>query len=393
MMRAARWRSPQRAIAAPALPASGPACVGRRPVLMAALAGLLGLGGCEAEPQIRIGLLVGPPDRNGQAGRNGAILAVEQRNAGGGMRGRELQLVVQDVGAGQDAAQAAGKALLAAGVDAIVGPFTSAVAMAVLPQVNAARVLMVSPTATASELTGVDDYLVCLSPTAREAGSEFAAVLYQRGQRRVALARADEETGPAYTRSWSEAFDTAFRALGGTIVMASAAPPGLGRPLGDMVRALLAHRPDGLVFVGGTAEVARMVQQARKQAPDVPIAVAEPASNLSLIELGGRAVEGAITARQYSLNDNAAPYAGFQAAYRERFALLPVYHAIAAYDAVTVLADAMAAQRRGESLKEAVLRNSPYQGVVQSIVFDRFGDVARKLSFVVVRAGRFEPLR
>jgi branched-chain amino acid transport system substrate-binding protein len=160
-----------------------------------------------------------------------------------------------------------------------------------------------------------------------------------------------------------------------------------------MVRALLAHRPDGLVFVGGTAEVARMVQQARKQAPDVPIAVAEPASNLSLIELGGRAVEGVITARQYSLNDNAAPYAGFQAAYRERFALLPVYHAIAAYDAVTVLADAMAAQRRGESLKEAVLRNSPYQGVVQSIVFDRFGDVARKLSFVVVRAGRFEPLR
>jgi branched-chain amino acid transport system substrate-binding protein len=92
-----------------------------------------------------VGFIGGLSDRGsdvGEGGRNGLMLAIEQRNAAGGILGRPIELLVQDDGQNSVQAMEAARALVDANVDVVVGPFTSAMTAAVLPQMNQARVVM-----------------------------------------------------------------------------------------------------------------------------------------------------------------------------------------------------------------------------------------------------------
>jgi branched-chain amino acid transport system substrate-binding protein len=370
-------------------------CLVRRAAVTGALATLAGLSGCWPDRAIPIGLMTGLSGHdlaNAEDGRNGAMLAAEQRNAAGGVNGRELSLIVRDDGPDLVSALAAAEQLIALNVVAIVGPFASSAVQAILARIHEARLLTLSPTASYGAPPARDDYLIRLGSDVRASAASFARVLAGRGQRRVALAVAQDLRGALYAQAWSDAFKVAFRGLGGRIVAEIAYGARLADPLSDVMRQLLAPQPDALVLTGGTVGVARLAQQARKQAPGVLVVAAESAANAALIELGGRAVEGVVTALLLDVANTSARFRQFGADYRDRFGRDPGFPAVAAYDAVTVLAQALAQQRSDESLRDAVLRNSPYAGVQQALVFDGLGNTSRPLHFAVVRDGRFELL-
>ena len=54
---------------------------------------------------------------------------------------------------------------------------------------------------------------------------------------------------------------------------------------------MLQSKPDGLLFISGALDVARLAQAARKIAPRLPIAASEWAATEQLIDLGGEVVE------------------------------------------------------------------------------------------------------
>jgi branched-chain amino acid transport system substrate-binding protein len=100
-------------------------------------------------PQSRAGSWIGIP------GINAADYARNRINEIGGVLGSDLVLVRADEGATADSALAAIEALLAAGVDAVVGPASSLIALQTLDQLMSAGVLTCSPTASSLLL---DDY-------------------------------------------------------------------------------------------------------------------------------------------------------------------------------------------------------------------------------------------
>ncbi|MGC3983649.1 MAG: ABC transporter substrate-binding protein [Pseudorhodoferax sp.] len=368
----------------------------RRRALAVGLAGLAGLAGCQPQGLSRIGFLAGLSGRGaatGVDGRNGAILAVEQVNAAVDARGRGLELVVQDNGDDPATARTAMENLLAAQVQAVVGPFASAVAIAVLPLAAQAGLLLVSPNATASVLAGKDDMLLMLSPGTRDTTRAYAQLLRDRGHRRMAVATATDPRDAVYAVAWRDEFRAAFQALGGAVTVAADFASDTATAYGEVVHRMLQERPDGLVFACGTVDAVRLAQQARRQAPGLPVAVADAAGGEALIALGGRAVEGVLVGQLHDRASTSARYLAFVAAYQERFGRGPGYHAAIAHDAVTVLVQAAVRGLAGESLKQSVLQHGPYDGLQQPIGFDRFGDTTRAPSFVVVQDGRFQPLR
>lgn len=357
------------------------------------LAVALGLLACGPRPPLRIGLLAGLSDRNAsfsEDARNGVILAIEQLNAAGGVAGRPLELLVQDHGQGADKSLPAVQALLDARVDAIIGPYASPVATQVLPVVDKARVLMLGPTVTGNSLVGQDDYLVRLNLTNRDSAREAARMLYGAGWRHTALAR--DLHNADYAAAWSQEFRTAFAALGGTVAGEADFRSGLDASFDGVVRALLAMHTDGLLFVTSSVDAARLAQQVHKLVPRKPMAASGWAANPALIELGGKAVEGMMVAQTYSRADTSPRYRAFEQAYVARFNRYPSYSAIASFDAVLVLHQALDKASAGETLRDAVLRHGPYQGLQQTIALDRFGDAERPAYFTVVRNGQFELL-
>jgi branched-chain amino acid transport system substrate-binding protein len=362
----------------------------RRTLALCLVAGTTALPGCGPKPALRIGFLGGLSDRGaelGEAGRNGVMLAVEERNQAGGIGGRTVELVVEDDGQNPQQAAGAMRRLTQAHVLAVIGPFTSAMAAAVVPIANEARLLTVSPTVTSGDFVGRDDHFVRVNRTTRDNAVDYAAILAARGQTRLAVAY--DLRNRSFTESWLNEFRTAIAAKGGSVATAVAFESGADVAFADIVGRLAASRPNGLVFIAQAVDVARLAQQAARLAPGLPMSAAEWAAGEALLELGGRAVEGLLIAQAYNREDPNPRFRAFMAAYAARFGRDPGYAAINAYDAAIVLFESLAQRRGEEPLKETVLRISRFDGLQQTMTFDQFGDTGRRVYFTEVRQGRY----
>ena len=113
--------------------------------------------------QIKIGAvtcLTGALSTFGVSSIQGAKLAVEERNKAGGLLGQPIELIVEDNGsqAGQ-AATITRKFISQDKVVAILGDLTSSATMEAAPLAQAAKVPLLTPSATNIAITKIGDYI------------------------------------------------------------------------------------------------------------------------------------------------------------------------------------------------------------------------------------------
>ena len=286
----------------------------------------LGLGACSPQPvePIRIGFIGGLTSANsdnGQAGLNALTLAVEQFNRAGGVNGRLVELVSRDDAQNAETAARAARDLVEAKVEAVIGPFTSSMAAAIVPITGEAGIFQVSPTITAMDFHGKDDNLFRINRTTRDYAEDYASVLMSQGLRRTAVAYDTRNLN--FTASWLKEFRAAEQAAGQSLAAEIAYESGDSTDFGQVISQMLASKPDNLVFISGALDVARLAQQARKQAPKLPIAAAEWAATEQLVELGGEVVEGLLIVQNYDRDDQSERYRDFADAFYKRFQRQP----------------------------------------------------------------------
>ncbi len=365
--------------------------VSRRNVLGALSLSALGVAGCGKAP-IKIGFigsLTGRIADLGVAGRDGALLALEQANAAGGVAGRMLELLPIDDQQDPETATIAFQHLRDAGVAAVVGPMTSAMAMTLVPLANAAGLTLISPTVTTSALTRQDDAFFRVISSTREYAQASARFQAKRAQR-SRLAAVFDLSNAAYTERWLSDFEAEFRSLGGQLVSREGYTfqPGMG--FAGLVQRALTVQPDGLLLLTGAVDAAQLVQQARKQQPSLPVMTAEWAATEQFLELAGKAADGVVATQFLDRNNTSVAYREFKVAYRQRFGNDSGFADLAGFDAMRVVLQALAVQRQGESLKQTLLRVRRFEGTQQTVFFDETGDAVREVYITVVRQGRYE---
>lgn len=352
---------------------------------------LLLAAGCGKKEPVRIGFLAGISGRVadlGVAGRNGVMLAVEQRNAAGGIDGRRIELLTRDDAQDPELAKKAVRELLAEKVEVIVGPMTSSIAMAVLPEVERSNTILVSPTVTATALGNKDDNFLRIIDQVDTYASKMARYQYAKLKHRTATVVYDEGN-LAYSGAWVEAFVAEYRRQGGKVLFSRAFRSGNGTSFSELARAALAPRPEVVVLVANSVDAAMICQQVRKQKPSQAIGAAEWASTERFIELAGRAAEGTHTAQYVNQSDTSPSYKAFQAAYRERFSQPPGFAGLAGYDAALVVLEAYARRKPGASIKQTIIEIGTFHGAQRQVQIDRNGDARRESFLTEVRDGRY----
>ncbi|WP_419779753.1 ABC transporter substrate-binding protein [Maridesulfovibrio sp.] len=347
----------------------------------------------EKEP-VKLGLLAGLSGPNadlGHAGRNGAILAVAEINKDGGVGGRQVVLRIRDDENSREKAVSAVKGLMEEKVSAIVGPFTTTMTEAVLPVTDSAGVLLFSPTASSTKFSGLDDNFMRICSTTADNAKSYADFLCaDRKVRRISVAL--EEKNHGFVKSWLEAFKVGIKKYDTKMVSEVWYRADALHGYGHLIQELLSPAPDAILLVANAVNVARMVQQIRKVDAEIKIFAAEWAGTQQLIELGGRAVDGLEVLHLFNKYGTEKEYLRFKDEYKEKFKADPGFSSILAYESVKLLLSAMAKQKDGQLLKNAVLENSPYQGLQGEIYIDKFGDSVRKTFFVTVNGTRFAPV-
>lgn len=352
---------------------------------------LLALPGCAKRP-LRVGFLgglTGPAADLGLAGRDGALLAVEQFNARGGVDGQRVELVPFDDRQRPDEVGELLQAIRSAGLIGLVGPMTSSVAARWIPLANEARLTTVSPTVTSTDFAGQDDHFFRVCSTTQEYARLSAEYHIGAGRGgRYAIVRDDGNA--AYTRSWTEHFSATAQRLGAQVVHVEAyrlSSP--GESLAPYLARAMASRPDALVLIINALDAANLLQLLRREYGELPVITAEWAATEQFLELAGRAAEGVMVAQYFDRHSQAPAYQAFRRTFEARFQRGPGFAEVAGFDAAHVLLSAYGQRRRGEDLRGALLRVRRFEGLQQTIEFNDHGDAQRRLYITQVSGGRY----
>jgi branched-chain amino acid transport system substrate-binding protein len=321
----------------------------------------------------------------------GVELAVEQRNAEGGLHGRTIELLSGDDGGRPEKAPEVDRRLVNEGAQAIIGHPTSTTSLAALDYINESNTVTLSPTATADALFGKNDHFFTFLASNEQLAkgiAEFAAE--ELGVRRIALIY--DLANPGYTKNYAKRFRTALEQEGGTIVSSRPFDSTGAADFETIIGEQLRDSPDALMILASSTETAAFLQQLYKQSADIPVLSCDWASTRDLIELGGPYSSRVYLTETVHFTDELPRYRAFSKAYRQRYGEEPSPGASKGYEAATVLLQALAQQDRGANLKEVLLSGS-FRGFAQEITFDSNGDVQRDIYVKTVRDGNLELVR
>lgn len=355
------------------------------------LAALLALPACrKAEPPIKIGFIGGLTGRVsglGVAGRDGVLLAVEEINRAGGIKGRQVEVIAKDDQQDEMVAKRVMRDLVEAGVVAVIGPMTSTVATAVQPIANLEHIVLLSPTVTSNRFNDQDDWFFRMIMPLRTNAGKLAGFMARQGIKRIAVS---VDTGnAAFTEDWLESFRKPFEAGGGQVIHIERFRSGANGGFLPLAERLLDARPEAILLLSGAMDTALIAQQVRKLGGLMPLFASEWAFTSDVIGFGGKAVEEMRAFTTYNPGSRAARQLAFQDNFEKRFGYKPSFAAILAYEAAGSLFAALERNPQREGLKEALLQASPFDVLQGKVQINRFGDPERETFLAVIRNGQF----
>jgi len=360
-----------------------------------ALVASLWLASCSRDGARPIVLgLAGPFSQpRGVSMRQAAELAVKEINARGGVRGRPLALRIMDDSGRADVAIRVAESLTDdPEVVAVIGHLTSGTSLAGARVYGAGRrpVVMISPSASSPDLSGVSPFVFRVCPTDLSHGAQLARYARQTlGARRAGIIYIDDD----YGRGLRLSFAAEFRRLGGTIVEEDPSLTATASLEPYLTRMRQAGSVDVLILATerGGAELAL--------GDEVRLGLRWPTIGgdaLTGIEANGPLAEGLRLSSAYLPDRPGERNAVFAAAYARAYeGQRPDHRGAGAYDIVQLLATRVfpaAGTDRG-AVRDYLARIGGglpgYDGVTGTIAFDGRGDVpAKPVVIGVVRGGR-----
>ena len=239
----------------------------------------------DSDGVLRFGLLV-PQSGDGAALGEPLVAiaeaAVRAINAGGGVLGRPVELVVADEGADATTALESVDALVSdEGIDALIGPLSSNVALDVLPRLIDARVAVCSPGATAVSLASFPDDELFVRTTASDglASQAIAQLVAQTGVTNTVIAYPDDPFGRDLSKSVVRALS-----LQGITVDASVSFNATDADYSDDVADLAASQPKVITLVGDGESGGRFMRTVLEKLPASTVIVNDALATVDLTD-------------------------------------------------------------------------------------------------------------
>jgi branched-chain amino acid transport system substrate-binding protein len=312
----------------------------------------------------------------GTSQRNGALMAINDPPAGVAVRAD----VVDTGTAPEGAVTALERAASGGGVGAVVASMLGTQMLAMLPLALEFKVPLITVSGTASITEQGNPWVFRFFPG--DAVTKWAHARYvveNLGHSRPALITQTT----AYGQSGRAQLLAQFRRLGAEPVFDEAVDAGVKDLLPVIVKALAAH-PDVLVLHLHSAPTALFIRQAVAQGVNLPIvagsAMHQP-STAALLEPGELKGVCAETAAS-PVSGGSPAMERFTASYRAAFGAAPDAFALAQYDGMRMVLDAVAGGARGPDDIRAALAGGSHDGLAMTYRSDGKGNMAHSALIV-----------
>lgn len=356
--------------------------------------------GCQQAPKtLKLAILAplsGPVPTFGVSTRDGALLAIEEWNAKGGVLGMKITPIVEDSQCTPDPAlNAAKKVIEQDKVRYIIGEVCSKASIPISEYANSKKVIQMSPTSTNVAVT-VDStgktkefiFRACfIDPFQGLVGANFAV---QMGAK-TAFLMIDQAND--YVRGLAEAFEKTFTEKGGEIV-GKESYTAEDKDFSAILAKVKQTKPD-LVYLPDYYNIVNLAtKQAKEKGITVPFMGGDgwDSSDLDL-----KAAEGGFYTNHYSPDSTAPEVVSFLAAYGAKFkddtgkAKVPDALAALAYDATNIVLQAIKDAGADNTAKVKVaLEKIRFDGVSGTITFDAEHNPVKSAVILAVKGGKIK---
>lgn len=317
---------------------------------------------------------------SGLPARDGARLAVDELNAAGGVtiagRPHRVVLIERETAPRPDAAAIVARGLINLdSVDVIVGPQTSALAIAAGAVAEAAEVPMIAPMASNPRVTGGRRFVSRLAFRDEVQGTALAAFAFD--SLRIRRAAALHEGASAYGRDITALFSETFTARGGRMVAVETFAADGPRDHTAQLRRILAARPDAILLPSFIVHDSAQIRIARALGFRGTF-LGSDAWDIITLQRRDDALGSVVTAN-WDRRIGRPVMLRFVDAWNARHTERPRATAAATYDAIHMLAEAAVhgGARSGPALADALRRARHVDGAFTSYEWTGTGDPIR----------------
>jgi branched-chain amino acid transport system substrate-binding protein len=336
------------------------------------------------------GALTGDQAAFGNATVQGVKLAADELNAAGGLLGRRIKLVIEDdQGRADQASSVVTKLITSDSVVAVIGENSSNQSLAAAPICQSNKVPMISPSSTNPAVTQRGDYIFRVCFTDPYQGKALAAFAKNSLKLDNAAILVDKKND--YSVGLAQFFRQEFEALGGKIV-AEQSYTGGDTEFRPQLTAIKTTKPKMLFIPGFYTEVGQIAIQARDLGLDVPLVGGDGWDSPTVIEIGGKAIDGSYFSDHYFVGDPTPRVQDFVKKIRDRYGRNPDANAALGYDALHILARAItqAGSLDKKAIRDQIAATKDYAGVSGTITMGPQRDPIKSVAMIRIDGGKMQ---
>jgi branched-chain amino acid transport system substrate-binding protein len=310
----------------------------------------------------------------GEGFQQAMLLALEEVNAAGGIKGSPLQIVYEDNNStAAGSVSAIQKLITIDKMPLIFGPAASSNFLAVCPIAQQNKTVLIAAESAAAEISKCGSYVFRVFPSDALQGIGVAELTRSLKFNQVVLTYINNDWGVGL----AEIFKKKFLAEGGKILDEFAHDEGKTDYRSEVLR-IRKSNPKAVVNLTYIKEGATILKQAYENGLKVQWLMGSASKSPKLVELAGDAAEG-IIGTYPTFSQDTPQYKAFQAAWQKKYPekKIPVFGEYN-YDMVKLTAKALNAAKsmNPDDLRQALIEASKgYRGVTGDKTFDANGDV------------------
>jgi len=348
---------------------------------------LLAAFGCQQEKVIKFGAvlpLTGEGAIYGLPVSKGIALAMEVIKAEPDYP-HPLELVEFDSESDPAKAQQLLEKVFDEGAFAAIGGVTTPEALAMVEVADKYNRVLISPSASTPELTGISKNFYRVFPSDAREGATMGNFATQKLkiEKVVILAKEHE-----YAHGVQQVFREQFEQFGGQ-VLDLIEFPSVPSDLSGLVERVMTLEPDAVYLAAYAPDLAKMIVGLRELGYKGTIFTTSAFAAPEIIEQVGKPAEGVfLTQAAFDTTSDAPVVKAFVERYRDKYGVNPDLYAAHGYDTMMVLAEAL---KHGNAIDSEFWRDirslRGYEGATGTIQFDERGDVQKFPRVYVVNNG------
>ena len=340
-----------------------------------------------------VGPQTGDNAEYGKSMKTAMQIAIDEWNEKGGVIGKTIKMVdYDDANTSEQAASVAEKIVGDKSISAVVGHFSSGVAMTAAEVYQEAGVALVNGSAAHIDFAKIGDGIFRNNAVYTTDANTMLQIAAHFGFQNIGILNPNTDAGISITNCIQDMLETYGDKYEGKLVLAELYEDGTV-DFSATISKFEQAGVDAIYSSGAYAQTAPFIKQYHEKNPDMKFIMSAACFSQEFIDLAGKDAEGVVLGTSFFYESEDPMVQAFVKKYVAAYGANPSTFAAQAYDATYAILNAI--EKGGSADRASIVKNladTDFQGVTGKITFDAEGNCPKQQVLLEITDGSYHEI-